>query len=169
LTLTMFLRLCCVDQFVHGIGGARYDQVTDRIIASHFRMEPPRFSVATGTLYLPRALGRTRVCLPCIAQEGHRLKHALLGARKRELVQRIAAAPRKSPQRYAAFADLHRQLTAAAQRDPRVRDWTRRLREAQAREQEEASVFDRELFYALQPRPRLEEMVARFRAMVPSA
>ena len=33
LTLTTFLRLLVVDQFVHGIGGGRYDQVTDRLLS----------------------------------------------------------------------------------------------------------------------------------------
>jgi hypothetical protein len=169
LTLTMFLRLCCADQFVHGIGGGQYDQVTDRIIASHFNLRPPAFAVATGTMYLPEAVGRARACVPCVEQEGHRLKHALLGERKQEYVRRIAAAPRGSAERYAAFADMHRQLSAAVMTDPRMRQWSDRLRETREREQEEASLFDRELFYALQPRERLEEMVARFRAAVASA
>ena len=33
LSLTGFLRLAVVDQFVHGIGGALYDRVTDQILA----------------------------------------------------------------------------------------------------------------------------------------
>src|SRR5206468_798690 len=50
LTLMIFLRLLLADQFVHGIGGGRYDQVTDQIIATHFGMEPPKFAVTTATL-----------------------------------------------------------------------------------------------------------------------
>ncbi|MEO6435871.1 MAG: hypothetical protein ABIP55_08930, partial [Tepidisphaeraceae bacterium] len=102
LTLTMFLRLFVFDQFVHGIGGAQYDQITDRLIASHFKIEPPTFSVATATMYLPEAAGQPRACAVCVAQEGHRLRHSLLGERKMELVGQIDAAPRNSPQRYAA-------------------------------------------------------------------
>ena len=164
LTLTMFLRLFVVDQFVHGIGGGQYDQITDRIIAAHFRVAPPRFAVVTGTMYLPEAVGRSRVCVPCIAQEGHRLRHALLGDRKRELVAQIAAAPRKSPQRYATFAAMHRELASAALNHPAVRRWEQEFRDAQARETEEAAIFDRELFYALQPRERLAQMIDRFAA-----
>jgi hypothetical protein len=92
----------------------------------------------------------------------------LLGERKMEYVRRIAAAPRKSAERYAAFADMHRQLSAATLADPRVRQWNEALRDAQTRQQEEASLFDRELFYALQPRERLEAMVARFRSAMGS-
>ena len=164
LTLTMFLRMFVVDQFVHGIGGGQYDQVTDRIIAAHFQVAPPRFAVATGTMYLPEAVGRSRVCVPCVAQEGHRLRHALLGDRKRELVAQIAAAPRKSAERYATFAAMHRELASAATNHPAVRRWEHELRDAQARETEEAAIFDRELFYCLQPRERLAQMIERFAA-----
>ena len=169
LTLTLFLRLCVVDQFVHGIGGGRYDQVTDRIIGTHFGVEPPHFAVVTATMYLPEAVGRSRVCVPCVAHEGHRLRHSLLGQRKRELVAQIEAAPRKSPQRYAAFAAMHRELTSAAQDHPALRQWEQRLRETVSQEAEEAAIFDRELFYALQPRHRLEQMVARFQKQLDAA
>lgn len=53
LTLTMFTRLCIADLFVHGIGGARYDRVTDAVIREYFGMEPPTYAVATATLHLP--------------------------------------------------------------------------------------------------------------------
>ena len=79
LTLTMLLRLLVADQFVHGIGGGRYDQVTDALIARHFDLEPPRFAVTTATLYFPGAAGRTRACMACVMQEGHRLRHNVLG------------------------------------------------------------------------------------------
>jgi hypothetical protein len=164
LTLTMFLRLFVVDQFIHGIGGGEYDQITDSLIASHLRIDPPKFAVATATMYLPDAVGRSRVCVPCIEQEGHRLRHALLGPRKRELVEQISAAPRRSPQRYAAFVAMHRELHQASLRDPAMARWEQRLRDAQQREQQEADLFDRELFYALQPRQRLADMIDRFAA-----
>jgi hypothetical protein len=162
LTLTMYLRLFVVDQFIHGIGGGQYDQVTDRIIATHFKMEPPHFAVITGTMYQPQALGRTRVCVPCVLQDGHRLKHSLLGERKRELVAAIDAAPRHSPERYAAFASMHRELNAAAATSPQIRKWQQTLQETRVREHEESALFDRELFYALQPRDRLEMMLGQF-------
>jgi hypothetical protein len=169
LTLTMFLRLFVADQFVHGIGGGQYDQVTDGIIASHFGIDPPRFAVVTGTMYLPEALGRVRACVPCVMQEGHRLKHSLLGPRKAELVSAIDAQPPRSPQRYAAFVNLHRQLQAASVASPALADWEQRLHQTRDREIEESILFDRELFYALQPRDRLESMVARFAQAVASA
>jgi hypothetical protein len=53
LTLTMFARVCLGDLFIHGIGGARYDRVTDAVIGEVFGCPPPPYAVATATLMLP--------------------------------------------------------------------------------------------------------------------
>jgi hypothetical protein len=53
LTTTMLLRLLYSDVFVHGIGGAAYDRLTDRLIERFFGIEPPAFATATATLLLP--------------------------------------------------------------------------------------------------------------------
>ena len=53
LTLSIFARLFLADYFLHGIGGARYDQVSDRFIAQFYRMAPPRFAAVTATMHLP--------------------------------------------------------------------------------------------------------------------
>lgn len=53
LALTAFSRLCVVDLFVHGVGGGRYDRVTDAVIADFFDLTPPRYAVVTATLHLP--------------------------------------------------------------------------------------------------------------------
>jgi len=53
LTTTMFSRLCFADLFVHGIGGAKYDQMTDRIVARFFGLPAPEFLTISGTLRLP--------------------------------------------------------------------------------------------------------------------
>jgi len=51
--LTAFTRLCVADLFVHGVGGARYDRVTDAVIRDYFGIEPPAYAVTTATLHLP--------------------------------------------------------------------------------------------------------------------
>ena len=89
LTLTTYIRLLIADNFVHGIGGGRYDQVSDNIIRRYFRIDPPAFSVTTATMFFPAALDRQRVCVPCVLHEGHRLKHAVLGERKQALLAQI--------------------------------------------------------------------------------
>ena len=60
LTTTMFARLAFADLFVHGIGGAKYDEVTDQIIAGFFDIEPPGYQTLTATLHLlePYPVGR---------------------------------------------------------------------------------------------------------------
>ncbi len=53
LITTMFARLVLSDIFIHGIGGAKYDEVTDAMVRRFFAVEPPEYLVATATLKLP--------------------------------------------------------------------------------------------------------------------
>lgn len=53
LVTTLFARLALGDLFLHGIGGAKYDQVTDAIIQRLFGFQPPGFLVLSATLLLP--------------------------------------------------------------------------------------------------------------------
>jgi hypothetical protein len=53
LTLTLFARVCLGDFFIHGIGGGKYDEVTDAIIRGYFGIEPPAYQVLSATLHLP--------------------------------------------------------------------------------------------------------------------
>jgi len=52
---TLIARVLVADVFVHGIGGAAYDQITDEIVRRLTGCEPPRFAVVSGTLRLPVA------------------------------------------------------------------------------------------------------------------
>ena len=38
---------------MHGVGGGRYDRVTDAVIREYFGIEPPAYAVTTATLHLP--------------------------------------------------------------------------------------------------------------------
>jgi hypothetical protein len=53
LLTTMFARMFLSDLFIHGIGGAKYDQLTDVIIQRFFDIEPPTYLVLTATAKLP--------------------------------------------------------------------------------------------------------------------
>ncbi len=55
LATTLFARLLLADVFIHGIGGAKYDQVTDAICASFFGLKLPAYATISGTLRLPIA------------------------------------------------------------------------------------------------------------------
>jgi hypothetical protein len=53
LITTLWARLALGDLFIHGIGGAKYDWVTDRLIERFFGLRPPSFMVLSATLLLP--------------------------------------------------------------------------------------------------------------------
>jgi hypothetical protein len=52
LITTMYSRLLLSDLFLHGIGGAKYDQLTDLIIQRFFGLEPPSFMTLSATVLL---------------------------------------------------------------------------------------------------------------------
>ncbi len=53
LLTTMYARLFLSDLFLHGIGGDKYDELTDAIIREFWQVEPPSFVVLTATIPLP--------------------------------------------------------------------------------------------------------------------
>jgi hypothetical protein len=52
LTTTLFSRLFVGDLFVHGIGGAKYDELGDAIISGFYDLTPPSFLALSITLWL---------------------------------------------------------------------------------------------------------------------
>lgn len=50
LVTTIFMRLFVAELFIHGIGGAKYDEVTDRIIRDFYGVEPPAYATISATL-----------------------------------------------------------------------------------------------------------------------
>lgn len=71
LTLTAYARLVLGDLFIHGVGGGRYDAVTDGVIRRYLGIEPPLFVVASMTMYLP--LGAHVVTEQEVSSARHRL------------------------------------------------------------------------------------------------
>ena len=53
LSTTLFARLLLGDLFLHGIGGAKYDQVTNQIAEHFFGFALPEFGTVSATLRLP--------------------------------------------------------------------------------------------------------------------
>jgi hypothetical protein len=53
LTNTLFARLFLADLFIHGIGGGKYDELTDEIARRFYGFELPRYLVLSATLLLP--------------------------------------------------------------------------------------------------------------------
>lgn len=53
LCTTLFARMFLGDLFVHGIGGAKYDEATDEIIRRFFHIDLPAYATVSATLRLP--------------------------------------------------------------------------------------------------------------------
>jgi hypothetical protein len=53
LTLSAFARLFLADLFIHGIGGAKYDELMEEFCAAWLGVEPRPLCCVTATLYLP--------------------------------------------------------------------------------------------------------------------
>lgn len=53
LALTLWIRLLACDLFIHGIGGAKYDRITDGILRTYYGCDPPAYGCVTATLRPP--------------------------------------------------------------------------------------------------------------------
>ena len=90
LTTTILLRLFVADVFIHGIGGAKYDTVTDEIVRQYYGVEPPDFITVSATLRLPLEP------FPGSEEEERQLTHLIRDLRynpDRHLPEREAEAP----------------------------------------------------------------------------
>lgn len=128
LITTMYARTVLSDLFVHGIGGAIYDAVTDEIVRRFFDVPPPQFITATATVHLP---------IPCptvserdlIRVDGelrdfkyHPEKHfdrrtevaSELAEEKRAWIERDSSSTNLK-ERHDAIADLNRRMYALIQ------------------------------------------------------
>jgi hypothetical protein len=91
LTNTLYARLFLGDLFVHGIGGAKYDELTDEIIRRFYVFEPPGYVVLSATLRLPLP------AFPVQAEELRRLTQSVRDLHwnpQRHLTNGSAADPR---------------------------------------------------------------------------
>lgn len=76
ITTTMFSRLFFSDVFIHGIGGAKYDTITDEIIQEFFGISPPSYVANSATLFLPlSAFDRDIGSLPLVQREVRDMPH----------------------------------------------------------------------------------------------
>ncbi|MGE0756046.1 MAG: hypothetical protein AB7F89_10460 [Pirellulaceae bacterium] len=72
LLTTLYARLLLGDLFIHGIGGGKYDQLTDALVRRYFGWEPPNFLVLSATAELP--IERPRVDATELAQFATQLR-----------------------------------------------------------------------------------------------
>jgi len=190
LTLTLWARLLACDLFVHGIGGAKYDRITDGLIRGYYSCEPPGFAAVTATLRLP--LPRQPVSAADLARAEHERRdihynpQRYLRAAPAELLrerarlidesQRLRAASgrrqggpaglevlRLERRRvFVAIRELNERLLSS---EPGLEDrMDQSVRQIERQVASNAVADSREFFYALQPRDRLEMLVERLTA-----
>ncbi len=75
LTLTMFVRGFLADLFIHGIGGALYDRITDTIMQRLFACQPPYACVSAGWLLPFPQPADVPASLSSIRASQHHLRH----------------------------------------------------------------------------------------------
>ncbi len=98
ITLTLFNRMFVSDVFIHGVGGAKYDRITDGIIKDFYKVEPPDFITASLTLY-PSLIKGQGASLPLqIVSRGGEGQEELLEKIKK--LERKARDMRYNPERY---------------------------------------------------------------------
>jgi hypothetical protein len=164
--------------FVHGIGGAKYDRITDRIIERYYGMAPPAFACVSATLRLPLP---SRPIEPCALLEARRKLRDIrynpdrfvtrpppnLLARRSELIResnrlREARGPRS--ERRETFRSIRRVNTQLLEREPELeRRFTDRIERIERELASDSVARSREHFYLLQPRDRLVKLADRLR------
>lgn len=146
LTTTLFARLFLSDLFVHGIGGAKYDEMTDRLLSQFFGVAPPGFLVLTATLHLPLPESGLEEASPGIWKQRLRTLQfnservvdrsqdsawKQLRQRKRELIEQRQQAPKRQWTAESDVSDqMNRQQLAAGRRERRQQHFElKRVRE----------------------------------------
>lgn len=169
---TLWCRWCLSDLFIHGIGGAKYDQVTDTIMREFLGGEPPAYATATATVLLPvprplvdqSDLRRLHVqlrelefhpekhlCLENLSQTQRRTVERLV-AEKWEWI-RAAVTPENAAERFRRIRAINRELQTYVEPERR-RLWDL-LRETQAKLNVNKVLGSREWAFCLYPSDHL--------------
>lgn len=139
LITTLFARLLLSDLFVHGIGGGKYDQLTDELIRRRYGIQPPGFLVATATVRWQQndlaatAAGLAKRNHDLRAIEWHPENHIKPTAEVAEWIAEKSRLVRESPPRGQGKA-RHDRLTAL---NVRLREHARPLKARLAAERDE--------------------------------
>ena len=173
LTLTLFARLFFADLWIHGIGGGKYDEVTDAIIRNFFRCDPPAYQVLTLTAHLPfevegdpvtdansiKQLVRYRQWNPQRYQAGHVERPVMMLLRRMsELIAQQPTTRRDRRERYHQFRETKRRLSATAE----VSGGEEWLAAALARQQTAAILQRRDYAWVLFPEATLRPLMTQF-------
>jgi len=109
-SLTLFVRLFLADWFVHGIGGAGYEHITDHIITDYYGIEPLSFGIITMNMNLD-VPDRSRCSAPSVRQLRHKLREIRYSPEKF-----VAATLREKEPAKSMIAQKHRLIRNAKDR-----------------------------------------------------
>ncbi len=167
LTLSAFVRLLLADLFIHGIGGARYDEMTERFASRFFTAELAPITCVSATLRLPLPRARVGVEDWLAARHAARdVRHnpqrhlaqapAELLAARAEWVRRseeLRRAPRSRAvrvERAAIFSEIRRVNARLLEVDPWLAArYDQRVETIAASLAQDRIALDREYFYGL--------------------
>lgn len=177
LTLTLWARLLLADLFIHGIGGAKYDRITDRLIQRYLGIEPPAMACVSATLLIPlerfaadrAALLSARRKVRDVRYNPHRYLSAITGDLSELLQRRIDAIAESDrlrsedrlnrPARRRAFETIRRANADLLTIDPGLADRLSAQADRIEGQLAHNRVADsREYFFGLLPKPKLDQL-----------
>ncbi len=177
LTLTLWARLMLADLFVHGIGGAKYDRITDDIITGYYGIEAPRMACVSATLHLDLpAPDERRSHISDAKQRARDLRFnpqrhltpdatlvPLLDRRRDAVAQAISlkeATPRDHMARLTAFLAIRRANEAMLRaRSDALVEVDRAIVAARSMYRQRMIAENREYFFGLYPSQTLEQLI----------
>jgi hypothetical protein len=185
LATTLFARLLLADVFVHGIGGAKYDQITDVLLSEFIGVTPTAFMVATATLRLPIPHARTTLAdlremdekLRRLAYQPERFVNEFSAecraaeaekwlTEKRHWID-TAETPENARHRWQAIRDLNEQLQPCM---ASLRERLLRERAAMEKSLRAAAILDsREYAFCLHPESSLRKLMTGSSAAIAAA
>ena len=179
LTLSAFLRLFAADLFIHGIGGAKYDEVTEGFVGAYLGLTPAPIGCVSATLHLPlphSALGPADIAQARHASRDLRYnpqRHLArvpdeLRRERDELVRRSNELRAQRPTDHVARALVFRELRRVNERllatDPwRAAQYDERVAALESQWALDRIALDREYFFALHPLDSLQALVSDVR------
>ena len=166
LTTTLWARLVLGDLFIHGIGGAKYDALTDALIERFFGLAPPAFLTASATLRLP--ISHERVSDADLLDVRHQLRELTFhperrlvhpSAEDRPLIARKQSWIEREQTRANAFERCRAIRAANEAMQPRIAEERARLEQSRAaladRLRASAILDSREYAFCLHPEKTL--------------
>ncbi|MHC4266953.1 MAG: hypothetical protein ACYSTS_00680 [Planctomycetota bacterium] len=170
---TMYSRLFFSDLFIHGIGGAKYDLITDEIIRDFFAVAPPEYATISATLHLPYKPFATskedmRALKHVIKDMGYNpdryasdeiMEDAEMKSLIKEKMDLISKKTNDSKEKNQAFERL-KQLNSRMKEkiSPLIKEKEKEMEDLEKKLSYNSIVTNREYPFCVYPEPMLEEM-----------